>query len=594
MAELLLKKSSNVVSKKNDVCSVKSNNGLIDLDITPSNNQLLNLCDDEDDLILTNNTKNELTPEDKSLQELIESELALRICSEPSDNMEILAPEEDHHQPSISIKKIMIEPRKDLLDINTEFISAEIDHYNIVEDPYTYRNGHSSLIVIDSRLPETKDLIDTDIDAVFTDDVRGTTMTSSGTESLLDLENDEEIIQNPEADMPVDPFEMTSESIDAFNQTLNSTQLDTTQPYELESEVDNGEPHRANPEDDKLDLGQFVSAAVYHPNEKKSARDMWMDEVDQVHISHDFAGRTNRELSYNDYNYCTPSGFEVIGIEEPQGDNEVENKAQVDVLEFETDVLGPAELLGKSSGILKDAGVFGPLMTGGHDQMMRNEFIDEKREANIEEQLAVTEEVNEVVERPEMVQNHIAENISGPFKLVHADILCRTTPDPILLGNRTINGESTEDIEIFTVTDNLAHTDEANNLIKSDSVRKQCLNSPSVAPLATPDDESSDLSNSCDVSVVLLVLFFFYANIHFEAVSHAWRLLWESTVILFPSAKLNALFVTLFKLIGCVGSRCGKFTILCQLSDLEENFKPLKSNVEFWGNFHVFRCLPSS
>ncbi|XP_033208661.1 uncharacterized protein LOC117167665 isoform X13 [Belonocnema kinseyi] len=147
MAEVGTKKSMNVVSKKNnEVCSVHSNNSLIDLDnISTSNNQLISLCDDEEDddeLILSNNTKNELTADDKSLQELIENELALRICSGLDDEEEVEEEEEDSINVQPEIKKIVIEPRQDPLDVNAEFIVAEIDHYSLIEEPYGYQNGH--------------------------------------------------------------------------------------------------------------------------------------------------------------------------------------------------------------------------------------------------------------------------------------------------------------------------------------------------------------------------------------------------------------------------------------------------------------------
>ncbi|XP_015118474.1 uncharacterized protein LOC107042106 isoform X2 [Diachasma alloeum] len=522
MAELLSKKSSNVVSTKSDVCSVKSNNGLIDLDITPSNNQLLNLCDDEDDLILTNNTKNELTPEDKSLQELIESELALRICSEPSNEVDMPAPEEDHDQPSISIKKIVIEPRQDLLDINAEFIGAEINHYNIVEDPYTYRNGHGSPYITDSRSTETKELlelIDTDLDQAFASDLRGATIKSSGsaTESLLDLENYEMILQNPQRDMSitVDPLEMAHQSTDNCNQDFNFTQFDKIQPYELETEIDGGKPHDADPENDELNLVQFVGEVYQSDERKKSARDMWMDEVDRVdqvhHITDNFSIHDNRELTYEDLAYCIPSVFKVIAVrKELQTDAfgvkceaNVENHG--DILEFETELLEPGELLGKSSGILKDAGVFGPLMIGERDQdMVKDQFIDEERKEIIKEQnFHVSknndvEEKNDVIEEVGMFPNDLVNDIIEPSKQFNEEILCRTTTDPILLEEPKDKGEIIEEDKVFTKGEDLAENDEANNPTKNDSVREQCLSSPSVAPLATPDDESSDLSNSCD------------------------------------------------------------------------------------------------
>ncbi|XP_031786196.1 titin homolog isoform X22 [Nasonia vitripennis] len=156
-------------TKLSDVCGVQSNNGLIDLDhnglSNASNNKLITLCssssptdedEDEDDLILANNTRNELdSQDDKSLQELIESELALRICasSQPDpDDTEEDEPSEifNANQPEI-VKKIILEPRQlvDPLDVNHEFIVNEIDHYTLIGEPYEYSNGHVS--------PEPKD-----------------------------------------------------------------------------------------------------------------------------------------------------------------------------------------------------------------------------------------------------------------------------------------------------------------------------------------------------------------------------------------------------------------------------------------------------
>ncbi|XP_028047807.2 xin actin-binding repeat-containing protein 2 isoform X9 [Monomorium pharaonis] len=145
MAEVATKKSINVVSnKKSEVCGVQSNNGLIDLDgLTASNTQLISLCDDDDDdLVLTNNTRNELESDDKSLQELIESELALRICSSKNDAEAVEETENVVAQPE-TIKRIVLDRRQDPVDINTEFIAAESEHYSLIEEPYGHRNGHA-------------------------------------------------------------------------------------------------------------------------------------------------------------------------------------------------------------------------------------------------------------------------------------------------------------------------------------------------------------------------------------------------------------------------------------------------------------------
>lgn len=169
MAEVATKKSINVVSnKKSEVCGVQSNNGLIDLDdLTASNNQLISLCDDDDDddLVLTNNTRNELDNEDKSLQELIESELALRICSSKSDDdvAEDLEEQSVVTQPE-TIKRIVLDRRQDPVDINAEFIAAESEHYSLIEEPH--QNGHVSPNV-DVVKPESVYLHDEEEEHVF-------------------------------------------------------------------------------------------------------------------------------------------------------------------------------------------------------------------------------------------------------------------------------------------------------------------------------------------------------------------------------------------------------------------------------------------
>ncbi|XP_043503617.1 uncharacterized protein LOC122525081 isoform X3 [Polistes fuscatus] len=183
MAEVATKKSISVVSnKKNEVCGVQSNNGLIELDnLTASNKQLISLCDnndDEDDLVLTNNTRNELDTEDKSLQELIDSELALRICSpneeeveedeqeekevgEENDDVQVVEKdnvEEESNQPD-AVKRIVLDRHEDPFRVNTDFIVAELEHCALIEEPYGYQNGHVSpeTHVKPDQMNETKD-----------------------------------------------------------------------------------------------------------------------------------------------------------------------------------------------------------------------------------------------------------------------------------------------------------------------------------------------------------------------------------------------------------------------------------------------------
>ncbi|RLU25339.1 hypothetical protein DMN91_001495 [Ooceraea biroi] len=145
MAEMATKKSINVVSnKKSEVCNVQSNNDLIDLDdLTASNNQLISLCDD-DDLVLTKNTHNALDGDDKSLQELIDSELALRICSSKSGDKVVTDNEESEEivtRPE-TIKRIILDHRQNLVDVNAKFITAENEHCSFIEESCAHQNSY--------------------------------------------------------------------------------------------------------------------------------------------------------------------------------------------------------------------------------------------------------------------------------------------------------------------------------------------------------------------------------------------------------------------------------------------------------------------
>ena len=216
MAEVGTKKSINVVSKKNnEMCSVHSNNSLIDLDnISTSNNQLISLCDDgedEDELILTNNTKNELSAEDKSLQELIENELALRICSSNEDGEEIEEEEEDSIKVQPEIKKIVLEPRQDPLDVNAEFIGAEINHYSVIEEPYGYQNGHT---------------IEPDPKNQFNCSISSENLEDNFEQELVDFQNEELIVES-ESDISLDQSskEVTEKEISSSDKVEESIKI---------------------------------------------------------------------------------------------------------------------------------------------------------------------------------------------------------------------------------------------------------------------------------------------------------------------------------------------------------------------------------
>ncbi|XP_014615679.1 PREDICTED: uncharacterized protein LOC106793337 isoform X4 [Polistes canadensis] len=234
MAEVATKKSISVVSnKKNEVCGVQSNNGLIELDnLTASNKQLISLCDnndDEDDLVLTNNTRNELDTEDKSLQELIDSELALRICSpneeevledeeeeeeqeekevkgKENDDVQVVEKdniEEESNQPD-AVKRIVLDRQEDPFRVNTDFIVAELEHCALIEEPYGYQNGHVSpeTHVKPDQLNETKDELE---ERIFEDGIEDNVAVVQKTNVCIDEIDrgkiDERIIENDENDL---------------------------------------------------------------------------------------------------------------------------------------------------------------------------------------------------------------------------------------------------------------------------------------------------------------------------------------------------------------------------------------------------------
>lgn len=354
MAELVAKKSSNVVSnnsnkKNSDVCSVQSNNGLIDLDnITSSNNQLITLCDepdDEDDLIMTRNTKNELSPEDKSLQEMIESELALRICSANDDDVDLLEAEEDEasqSKPEVTIKKIILEPRPDPLDINAEFIGAEMEHYTIVEDPYTYRNGHTSPGSGESRSPERPQVAEDETtreeESSGPLEVVERTAYQGLVEDLTELLHDSEAVR-PEDDVVEDEILVRSEvepdwssSVETFKTTKNTLDEDEALPQDENSgapptllnkhrQEENDQSDAAEDEESRLawtgeDTTENQIGAIDESTEKKNLdyQDVWLDR--------EASSETNGQVGNfsDDFAVCSRREVTPIEPEEPEDD----------------------------------------------------------------------------------------------------------------------------------------------------------------------------------------------------------------------------------------------------------------------------------
>ncbi|KAK1125171.1 hypothetical protein K0M31_006511 [Melipona bicolor] len=212
MAEVATKKSINVLDN-----------------ITASNKQLISLCDnndDEDDLILTNNTRNELDTDDKSLQELIESELALRICSstEEETGLETDNEQQDEVTPNEpeTVKRIVLDRQQDALDVNAEFIAAETEHSVLVEKPYSYQNGHMS--------PETK-VSDGSNSYVREETVKPEPIAVS---ALRDEEEEQVFVEQPEVGSAIVIEETTTDDVDQL--ARDSTSDDGKFPQNEENE----------------------------------------------------------------------------------------------------------------------------------------------------------------------------------------------------------------------------------------------------------------------------------------------------------------------------------------------------------------------
>ncbi|XP_051158107.1 uncharacterized protein LOC127279649 isoform X13 [Leptopilina boulardi] len=298
MAEVGTKKSMNVVSKQNnEVCSVLSNNSLIDLDnISTSNNQLISLCDDdedEDELILSNNTKNELNTDDKSLQELIENELALRICSGNNDEEEI---EDEDDEDSIKvqpeIKKIVLEPRPNPLDVNEEFLIAEIDHYSLIEEPYGYQNGHT----------ESNPKNQFNSDEMLEDNADVETVKFTNDEMILESESDVRFSEKEIVSDDVDEsFKVTQTADELLNGSaeMNHIHKNLNDKYENEEviveEKSNMENVEIVQEDNFSDLPEADRKIVENSN-------TWSNVNTGNSIQYDFSDDFNEILNENSTN----------------------------------------------------------------------------------------------------------------------------------------------------------------------------------------------------------------------------------------------------------------------------------------------------
>lgn len=363
MAEVATKKSINVVSsKKSEVCGVQSNNGLIDLDdLTASNTQLISLCDDDDDLVLTNNTRNELENDDKSLQELIESELALRICSSENDDEVVEESENTVAQPE-TIKRIVLDRRQDSVDVNAEFIAAESEHVSVIEEPYGHRNGHVSPHVnVEVVEPEPARFHDEEEDQAFVEQSEADVAPiiiqktnegdqESSRDEVVDVSNDSEcqaIVKEvtPPTNDP-DSGNVTSDLVDgSSSQSFPIPASCPVDKYQREEEPvqkmpDDTDLLRTDVEQEKKNADVDIPDTEQAPLSDDQQADQFSDNFDEPlysqsrRLEEQKSPSTNEETSINEH----------IGIlNDSYGDNHVEDEEETPASLIRQEKSSPSE-----------------------------------------------------------------------------------------------------------------------------------------------------------------------------------------------------------------------------------------------------------
>ncbi|XP_026674018.1 uncharacterized protein LOC108630709 isoform X4 [Ceratina calcarata] len=559
MAEVATKKSINVVSnKKSEVCSVQSNNGLIQLDnITASNNQLISLCenDDEDDLILTNNTRNELNAEDKSLQELIESELALRICSSTEEaGIEPEEQEEMANEPE-PVKKIVLDRPQDLVDVNAEFIAAETEHSSMIKEPYSYQNGHVSpdTKTSDPVEPELIGFRDEEEEQVLDQsEVGGIVIEEETTASERDQLEDDKFPRNEDSedtcpDYPVlqqaeasERLQQVSSMIQESSEPLLDLELTATpiyvEKYQEEKEVQDIVSEVVEENIVKMDN----SPVAENVEEKREVLDTWTEqECQQGQFSDNFD-----QMCQEDTNLC-----EKI-IEEPESTDEKVSQSMIDTecgREQEIDQVRELSTNEESNGTT--------------NEKLESDLVEEKTPVEPEDTPVTVKSVEELEETRVVPSRSFDE---GTLSRSESSTEAVSTQEFLDTERRVLNEENCEQEESQTTPErsdpqirNLEeeeyeegkeeeakeeandNVDEQNVITESSSelsvseptfIEKtevvisestvqivsetQCLenddeeqeeeeqlpnhDSPARAPLATPDDEISDVSNACD------------------------------------------------------------------------------------------------
>lgn len=606
MAEVATKKSINVVSsKKSEVCSVQSNNGLIQLDnLTASNKQLISLCDnndDEDDLILTNNTRNELDTDDKSLQELIESELALRICSSTEEEAGI---ESDEQQETMNepeaVKRIVLDihQEEDVLDENAKFIVAETEHSALVDKSYSYQNGHMS--------PETKISNSSYEENVKPEPITGfrdeeedqkeeeqafdeqsevgitilveETTTREIDQLARDTSNDGKFPQNEDDEDPRPnyPVLRPTEATERLSEVPTTTQESFESSYEHEQDQVTSYVDKYQQEQEVQDMifesteADIVKDAVTMEescSRKRDAIDMWSeqtidtedrqtgqfsDKFDQSLCQEDVEPRTTEEFAKETVleSKKLADTFELVDTER--------DKEREEVKEFSVDEESKVSANDKSSSSMEEKipedveelSVPGkpieeseeeargtPTMqfrsfddvTLSHsessaDAASTQEFLDTERrvlsEENCDQYLPediqarktlstekIDSPIGNLLEEEEEEEGRIKEeetkeeandNMDEQNAITESSSELSVSEPTFIEKTEVVISESS--VKIVSETQCLEIDNDAEP-VNEEQLRNHELESPARAPLATPDDETSDVSNVGDVSV---------------------------------------------------------------------------------------------
>lgn len=589
MAEVATKKSISVVSsKKSEVCSVQSNNGLIELDnITTGNKQLISLCDtndDEDDLILTNNTRNELDSDDKSLQELIESELALRICSnsEPQSSIhdaDVEQEEESSNEPE-TVKRILLDRQQDIVDVNSEFIAAESEHSASIEKSYNYQNGHMS--------PDTKISYEEDVkpepimvalrdeqeqeveeEQVFDEQPEvGSTIVVQETTTLemdrsardssdddkpfrqnQDNEDNEDpcpsypVCRPAEAeDRPPEVSSMIEESFEPSRE--NEQDRVTTMPvmygdkYQEEREIEDTVPEAVQTEagsttesdptkNEQLDNWTEQSAFV-----ESQQTGQFSDNFDQTlcqegiefystdQLVKESSLPENSKLEAPLQSKCDKEDVKELSLKEEPKISKTEEKIPENNFEEPSNVAEEPEEPEEEARVSPvqsrsfDDGVMSRSESSA-DAISTQEFIDTERRVLSEENddQQIQEEVQppstEKIEPPigmeeEEVEGkeEINDNTDEQNAIAESSSELSVSEPTFIEKTEVVISES--NVTIFSETRCLETGNESESLIEEQIQSEQLDSGNSLrAPLATPDDEISDVSNACDVSFVV-------------------------------------------------------------------------------------------